>query len=571
MSDGVIGKYRLVVEIGKGGMADVFLAVAQGPIGFNKLLVIKRLKADMADDPELVSMQLDEARLAARLNHPNVVQTVEVAEDRGQYYIAMEYLEGQPLNRILSRAARGRPLPLAARLRIVCEALAGLHYAHELIDFDGTPLDVVHRDATPQNIFVTYDGQVKLVDFGIAKASKREAETRIGMIKGKIPYMGPQQANGLPVDRRADIFSMGVILWEALAEARMWKNVDDLVIVHQLTAGQLPRLRDAKPDVHPELERIVNRAMSIDVDERYLTAFDFQRDLEAFIEASGERTSSRELGAFVAELFAARRAELRRIIDSQLMDLGANALQSNKPVRLYREMGGLSEAPLGELDRPSNTSGLLRGSSSERGFGTAVRGESTPPPDFDATGMPVTGPGTGSKLTLQTSTDSLDTMRIMRRRHLASLIAVVLVALSVGGWVAIQQRGPGQVSGVTPVGSAAPAAPMPPPGEEKIAVTLKANVPNAKFSFDNGPPMENPFVGRFTKDDSQHQLRVEAPGYKPKITQIMFSADVLLDFALERESSPTPKNVAPAQPSPLTKDPVTKPKHHIDTSDPWGK
>jgi serine/threonine protein kinase len=571
MSDGIIGKYRLVVEIGKGGMADVFLAVAQGPIGFNKLLVIKRLKADMAEDPELVSMQIDEARLAARLNHPNVVQTVEVAEDRGQYYIAMEYLEGQPLNRILSRAARGRPIPLAARLRIVCDALAGLHYAHELIDFDGTPLDVVHRDATPQNIFVTYDGQVKLVDFGIAKASKREAETRIGMIKGKIPYMGPQQANGLPVDRRADIFSMGVILWETLAESRMWKNIDELVIVHRLTAGQLPKLRDVKPDVHPELERIVNRAMSIDIEGRYPTAFEFQRDLEAFIETSGERTSSRELGAFVAELFAARRAEMRRLIDSQLMELKTNALMNHKPARIYYETGGPSEPPPGELGRSSTASGMPRISLSERGLGTAVRGESTPPPELDATGMPVTSPDTGSKLTLRKATDSIDEIRSLRRKRLVSLAAVGLVAFSVGGWVAIQRRVPAESPAVAPARSAAPAAPISPPSEEKITITLKANVPNAKFSFDNDAPLENPFVGRFTKDDSQHQLRVEAPGYKPKTAQIVFSADVVLDFALERESSAAPRNVAPAQPSPLTRDPVIKPKHRIDTSDPWGK
>jgi eukaryotic-like serine/threonine-protein kinase len=590
MSDYVIGKYRFVVEIGKGGMADVFLAVAQGPIGINKLLVIKRLKADMAEDPELVSMQIDEARLAARLNHPNVVQTIEVAEDGGQYFIAMEYLEGQPLNRIVNRSARKKPMPLAMRLRIICEALGGLHYAHELLDFDGSPLNVVHRDATPQNIFVTYDGQVKLVDFGIAKASKREAETRIGVIKGKIPYMGPQQAAGLPVDRRADIFAIGVILWEALAETRMWKDIDDLVIVHKLMLGQVPKLRDFKPDVNPELERIVNRSISHELDERYGTALEFQRDIEKYIESSGERVSNREVGAFVAELFAERRAEMKRIIDNQLMALHANSRQSYRPKRIYPDGGGSTEAPSSDMDRSIANSSMLRVPSSERDLSVAVRGESMAPGDVDATGMPVTSSGRESLLAQRKSGGSADDLRSSRRRRIVPLAALGFVAVALGSWAALRQRAPSEDrSSAVPPPSSAPAVTTAPPSEERISVTLKTNVPSAKFSVDNGVPLDNPFVGRFMKDGSQHQVRVEAPGYKTKTTQIMFSADVMLDLALERESSSTPKHVAPGrprphpvvqpqpppqpvvqpQPPPPTKDP-NKPKE-IDTADPWGK
>ena len=181
-SSTAFGKYSLIAELGHGGMADVFLAVQQGQAGFNKLVVIKRLRETFADDPEFVAMLLDEARLAARLNHPNVVQTNEVGQVGRHHFIAMEYLEGQPLHRINHRSAKKGGVPLVYQARICADVLAGLHHAHELQEFDGTPLGVVHRDVTPHNIFLTYSGQVKVVDFGIAKAVGRSAETRTGVV-----------------------------------------------------------------------------------------------------------------------------------------------------------------------------------------------------------------------------------------------------------------------------------------------------------------------------------------------------------------------------------------------------
>src|SRR5512133_824440 len=209
-----LGKYRLLAELGHGGMAQVFLALAKGVAGFNKLVVIKQIHAELAEDPDFVRMFLDEARLAARLNHPNVVQTNEVDHDNKRYFIAMEYLEGQTLNRVFNRMGRDpKLLPLGHRLRLVADGLAGLHYAHELKDYDGKALGVVHRDFTPHNIFVTYNGVVKVVDFGIAKALNSSSQTQSGVLKGKVSYMAPEQARGERVDRRADIFSVGMILW----------------------------------------------------------------------------------------------------------------------------------------------------------------------------------------------------------------------------------------------------------------------------------------------------------------------------------------------------------------------
>src|SRR5260370_1330933 len=185
------GKYKLLAELGRGGMANVYLAVARGPSGFNKLVVLKSLRSDLAGDPELLSMFWEEARLAARLNHPHVVQTYEVGEYAGRPVIVMEYLEGQTLANVLQRA-KGQ-MSLALHLRVIIDSLEGLHHAHELTDFAGKALGLVHRDMSPQNVFITFDGQVKVLDFGIAKVVNSQAQTSTGVLKGKVKYMAREQ------------------------------------------------------------------------------------------------------------------------------------------------------------------------------------------------------------------------------------------------------------------------------------------------------------------------------------------------------------------------------------------
>ena len=311
-----LGKYRLLAELGHGGMANVFLAVVRGPAGFNKLVVIKEIRKDLAHDPDVLGMFLDEARLAARLNHSNVVQTNEVGQDGERYFISMEYLEGQPLNRVIHRLGRGAGLPLSLLLRVVSEALAGLHHAHELTDYDGAPLAVVHRDITPHNIFVTYDGQVKIVDFGIAKARISTSETRAGVLKGKIAYMAPEQARGERVDRRADLFSVGVMLWEAVTGRRLWKDLPDLVILQRLAAGDFPMPRAVDPTVPPRLDAIVQKCLSVDREGRYATALELQTDIDAYLDTVDAHRGMRELGKLIATHFAADRLKLKATIDA---------------------------------------------------------------------------------------------------------------------------------------------------------------------------------------------------------------------------------------------------------------
>jgi serine/threonine protein kinase/ABC-type branched-subunit amino acid transport system substrate-binding protein len=305
-------------------MADVFLAVTQGGIGgFQKLMVLKLLRADMSEEEEFRRMFLDEARLAARLNHPNVVQTYDVGEADGRYYLAMEYLEGQSFERI--RRARNAPhvFSLHMQLQMLVHVLAGLHYAHELTDYDGKPLHVIHRDVTPSNILISYDGQVKLVDFGIAKALDSAIETRAGVLKGKTGYMAPEQFNVAgAIDRRADIFSVGVVLWEMLAGRRMWKELSASDRLQRVLGGQVQPLREVAPEASPELEQICMRALSRVPEGRHPTAAALAAELEAYLIQRGPRVSDREMGKAVSDLFADEYREIRRIIEHQLKGTG---------------------------------------------------------------------------------------------------------------------------------------------------------------------------------------------------------------------------------------------------------
>lgn len=362
-----LGKYRLIAELGRGGMSEVYLACVVGPGGFNKLTVIKQIKTDLAEDPDFVTMFLEEARLAARLSHPNVVQTNEVGQDAHRYFIAMEYLEGQPYSRILNRLGRDRGLPLGMSLRILCDVCSGLHHAHELTDYDGRPLEVVHRDVTPHNVFITYQGQVKIVDFGIAKAMNSSLETRTGVLKGKVGYMAPEQARGERVDRRADLFSVGVMLWEAAVGRRLWKGLSEVAVLHRLLHGEIPRPREMRPDISDRLESIIMGALAVDRDHRYPTAAALQADLEELIDGPGMRTTVRDIGQVVAQAFADDRAKLRQIVDHQLGHAQALSTGHYQAMRLPVVEQLTTGQSSGELPimrvSPDDESGPSRGSS----------------------------------------------------------------------------------------------------------------------------------------------------------------------------------------------------------------
>ncbi len=295
-------------------MATVFLAMRHGFGGFSKLVVVKRLRPDALEGDGL-AMFHDEARISARLNHPNIVQTHEVGFDGEHYRLEMEYLDGQPLHRIVTRARKAnRAIPFRLSATIVRDVLAGLHYAHELRDFDGTPLNVVHRDVSPHNIFITYNGQVKVVDFGIAKAAGRAAMTQLGTVKGKLRYMAPEQATGKGnVDRRADVFAAGVVLWQLLTGRAYWDDVDQMTIITRLADGDLPPSpRAIRPDVPRELDAICARALSLYPDDRYATA----REMSDALEPHAAKGGSRAIGQLAEELFPDTRRAVREAIEA---------------------------------------------------------------------------------------------------------------------------------------------------------------------------------------------------------------------------------------------------------------
>ena len=314
----VAGKYRIFGTLGRGGMADVFLAAALGAAGFNKLVVVKKLREARADDPSFVNMFLDEARLAARLNHPNVVHTYEIGEQSDGYFIAMEYLEGQQLNRVANEMRkRGEPMAPAMAAHLMAEALLGLHHAHEMKDYDGRKLEIVHRDVSPQNLFVTYDGQVKVLDFGIAKAAMNITQTQAGVTKGKFSYMAPEQAIGDDVDRRSDIFALGIVLWELLAGERLF-NGGSAVALQKLLNLSIPAPSTKNPAVSQALDAIVMKALERDPSARYDTAQDMSNALQDQVYASGRVIRHEDVARSLQDMFGDVREDMQRRIQAHM-------------------------------------------------------------------------------------------------------------------------------------------------------------------------------------------------------------------------------------------------------------
>ncbi|MBC7978842.1 MAG: serine/threonine protein kinase, partial [Myxococcales bacterium] len=325
-------------------MADVFLAVRGGMVGFHKLVVIKRLRADLMAETHASryrTLMFDEARLTARLSHPNIVQTFEVGHDQGQPFLAMEYLDGQPLGQVIVKARRARvALPVELALRIVADALGGLSYAHDLADFDGRPLRIVHRDVSPQNVFWTYDGEIKLLDFGVAKFALNTHDTEAGVVKGKLTYMAPEQARGQPIDRRADLFVTGILLWELISGRRLLRAPSQAASLQRLLFEELPSLSAVRPSVDPAIAAICDRALDRDVDRRYQTAAEMRADLEHVL---ANRTPRREdLAAFIEPLFVDERAMMASHIrdalsgSGELLSLATPELLSTKDLQIVQ-------------------------------------------------------------------------------------------------------------------------------------------------------------------------------------------------------------------------------------------
>ena len=299
-----VGRYRLIDRLAVGGMAELFLGFTQSMHGFEKLVVLKRILPQFAENPDFVRMFLDEARLAATLDHPNIAHVYDIGEHHGSYFFSMEYVHGQSLLKVMRAVTKARrPLPLEHSLNVIIGTCSGLHYAHQKNGLDGTALGIVHRDISPPNLILTYDGMVKVVDFGIAKAATAKSNTAVGTLKGKIPYMAPEQCRSEPLDRRSDIFSIGIILYELTVGRRLFQAETEIAIIQKITSGGFPPPTSVHPSYPGELEAIVMRALQLNPDARYSTARDLQIDLEEFAREYKLAISSARLGSFMEELF----------------------------------------------------------------------------------------------------------------------------------------------------------------------------------------------------------------------------------------------------------------------------
>jgi serine/threonine-protein kinase len=300
-----LGKYTLVRKLATGGMAEVFLARADGPMGFQKRLVVKRILPHFGEDQNFINMFLSEARLAAELNHPNVVQIFDFGEVDGQYFIAMELIDGPNL-RTLNKAARETfgPLPLAICAKILALAAEGLGYAHDLRSSDGQLMNLVHRDISPDNVLVSRTGAVKVVDFGIAKASTQPHLTKSGVIKGKLAYMPPEQLAREPLDRRADIFALGIVLFELSCGSMPFDATSEVSVIQAImNAEPLPRASSRRPDLPPAFDAIISKCLEKKPEQRYANCRELQLDLERFIASTGDVVSVTDIGKVVERLF----------------------------------------------------------------------------------------------------------------------------------------------------------------------------------------------------------------------------------------------------------------------------
>ncbi|HSD86737.1 MAG TPA: protein kinase [Kofleriaceae bacterium] len=302
-----LGRYEIVRHWATGGMAQVLLARTTGIGGFERYVVVKRIQSEHAKDERFVRMFLDEARLAAMLHHGNIVQVHEVGDEGGRIFFAMEYVHGEDLRRLLRNLNLARQkTPLEHVVAIVSAAADALHHAHEQRGSDGKPLGLVHRDVTPANIIVGYDGIVKVVDFGIAKAALRSTETAGGTLKGKVAYMSPEQCMGKPVDRRSDVYGLGVVLYEASCVRRLFKGDNDFLTMSSIIAGKIPPPTRFRPYLPKELEQIILKALAIRPEDRFQTAAEMGAALEQFAVSAGLRPSPKALAAFLKQRFGTR-------------------------------------------------------------------------------------------------------------------------------------------------------------------------------------------------------------------------------------------------------------------------
>jgi serine/threonine-protein kinase len=560
-----VGRYKLLGELARGGMGIVYVAAAQGPAGFSKLVALKELRPDFVEDREFLTMFLDEARMAARLNHPNIVLTSDVSEQDGRHFIAMEYLEGRSLHQVTRRFSQKGGFPQRMSIAILRDVLSALDYAHSLTDQNGAQLGFVHRDVSPHNVFVTFGGATKVIDFGIAKARDSSLETKTGVLKGRVNYMAPEQLTHR-AERRSDLFSVGAILFEVVTGRRLWQGLGEVEVLGRLARGEIPSLAAISHEAPAPLLQICQIALRAKPEDRFASAGEMRDALDEYLWQSGGAPTISEIGALISKEFRAEREKLREFIDASL-------------ARLKTGQSGRMEAlALPEPREPTQSHYAVR-SAAEPHVPSLRRG---------------------------IVAEMLPDYVLRHWRPISSALAAIAVVSTVGA-IRLHRAPPPPVEGELPrVAAPAPpsptvtqlaAAPAPAPATpqlpapstpEMVTLSISVSPAGAQLSVDGEAVPSNPFVGRYAKDPAMHLVRAVASGYAPKERLVSFADNVFVDLALtprpsappprrEREPSrrielprpvvvvPAPRPIAtPAPPPPAAAPPPAPPSHASD-------
>jgi serine/threonine protein kinase len=471
-----LGRYEILARLATGGMAAVYIARAVGVAGFERLFAVKVLHPHLAHEEEFVTMFLDEARLAARIRHPNVVATIDISDtqDAG-YYLVMDYVEGDHLGALMRDASKtpDHRLPTDAALRVVIDALGGLGAAHELTDDQGRPLNLVHRDISPQNIMVGQDGIARLTDFGVAKAETRLSSTREGQFKGKLAYMSPEQISGQPMDSRSDLFSLGIVLWELCTGRRLFGRFEPAVILQKIAEAEVTAPSQANRRVTPPLEAIILRCLQKDPGRRYQSAFQMHMAIEEFMKKQGLSSSTLHLGRFMHTLFKQK-------------------LEDDEKIREAEEAGAGLESELFSDLEPTK----------EAAEGAAAIEEL----------FPTTPPTTGESAVVEVSDeDIVGTPK--RRWGVWVFLLLLLLALAVVGYrfhseiLALMAKWTGKEE---PAGK-----PEPPLVLARGTVKVDSRPTGASVALDGRSRGKTPGELSDIEVGVEHQLEVSTPGYQP--------------------------------------------------------
>ena len=510
------GKYEILGHIAKGGMAELQLARAVGIEGFEKLVVIKRILPHLSTNRDFVEMFLDEARIAATLHHSNIVQVYDIGSIDGDYFFSMEFLHGEDVRHIMRAAqARERAIPIEHAISIGLGVCAALHYAHSAVGLDGSPSGIVHRDVSPQNAIVTYDGGVKLVDFGIAKAAHRLTETRAGTLKGKVQYMSPEQCLQEPLDARSDVFAAAILLWELTTGQQLFGGTSEFAILKAIVESDATPPSQKVPGYPAQLERIVMKGLRRNRLERYQSAQELQADLEDFAREQRLAVSPIGLARFMRDLFGERINAL-----SAAKQVGGHALVEHVIHTIDLRTDELRESQL-----RSPASAPARDHTRRARLAAAANAQGR------------TGPRTRSLLPHGATSRA---WAIGAAVTTLFAVAMALVAVKRAPFARrklsapTERAKPGLAPVAVPPTTSSPPTAAPAPAQPKpIAVAVRRSPTNARLTLD-GAKVDGDWV-TFADDGMPHTLRVTAPGYVAQTRALDARSDGTMLLFLKRQ------------------------------------